>query len=604
MVVPALILYAIVFEVAFAGEHAPSSPARVVPQRSAGILYEVWHSRASMSMAQVSAAGLPQLTTERVIRSDGAATLDDVYPNESSRHWDSLDIWNAEPAELGFYCLSSKRVANDSLPDCPMRSKVARRHAELLTTAGFDYIAIDITNWPQVNDATDVAVLRPLEVLFEEWLGLRSQGISTPQIAAWCASPVGSYSDGHETTWQWLLDHIYNNASRAQLVWSRPSSKGKMTFFLPATGAYNATVDAMIQSNGGRNNIDTVKMWALNVVKGSNTWGFFSPCTTPSGHFTTSMVGVGADCNQFPAMSKDQKEIVEVTASGGYMLSQCSLPFASPGHLRGLTLSRLFKKVLDVGAPELFMSSFNEHIGGRQRPAFTSETAFNMGLPKDPQSKNVWVDTYGCEFSRDIEPTVEGGGRVWEVAVSCVGLYKQGLTCKSNPESACCTISDKAVFANAWSLEQSPQLGDALVTNNREERDKLVSTGDWSEVCNGIPGPSVFCVDTSMKGGRNGPFMLYSTPEANMTQLPGASLVPLHRCLAETGRHFLSKSDDCEGRGSSEFIIGWMSSARGWETLRALRRCEPSNGNGTFSHALDLECAGEKSGGTLLGFVR
>jgi hypothetical protein len=47
-----------------------------------------------------------------------------------------------------------------------------------------------------------------------------------------------------------------------------------------------------------------------------------------------------------------------------------------------------------------------------------------MGLPNDPQSKVVWVDTYASEFSRDIEPTVEGGDTVWQVASSCVQLYK------------------------------------------------------------------------------------------------------------------------------------------------------------------------------------
>lgn len=36
------------------------------------------------------------------------------------------------------------------IPDCPMASAVALRHAEMLTGAGFDYIAVDITNWPQV----------------------------------------------------------------------------------------------------------------------------------------------------------------------------------------------------------------------------------------------------------------------------------------------------------------------------------------------------------------------------------------------------------------------------------------------------------------------
>ncbi len=40
----------------------------------------------------------------------------------------------------------------------------------MLLEAGFDYINVDITNWPSVNLQTDIAVLRPTEVLFEEWL--------------------------------------------------------------------------------------------------------------------------------------------------------------------------------------------------------------------------------------------------------------------------------------------------------------------------------------------------------------------------------------------------------------------------------------------------
>ena len=86
-------------------------------------------------------------------------------------------------------------------------------------------------------------------------------------------------------------------------------------------------------------------------------------------------------------------KVVEVSASGAYMVAQCSLPWASPGHLRGLTLQRLFAQVLETGAPDLFVSSFNEHIGGRQPPSQPAATAFNMGLPNDPQSKVVWVDT-------------------------------------------------------------------------------------------------------------------------------------------------------------------------------------------------------------------
>ena len=593
--------------------------------RAAGILYELWHCEAATAMAQVKARGLDQLTTETVIRSNGGASLDQVYP-AAHGPFASADIWNVEPAELGFYCLCSKRTDNDTLPDCPKRTAVAQRHAELLTSAGFDYVALDITNWPQVNAATDVAVLRPLENLFDLWLALRSRGINTPAIAVWCLSPVAAYADGHETTWQWLLDHVYNNATRAPLLWSRVP--GKATFFLPATSAYNASVDRLIQSNGGRDNIDTIKMWALSVGKGSSTWGFFSPCTQPDGKFTTSMVGTGRPCEQFAAMGPGGDAVEEVSASGGYMLTQCSLPFAAPGHLRGLTLQRTFAKVLEVGAPNLFVSSFNEHIGGRQKPVYSSEIAFNMGLPSDTQRGSVWVDTYGAEFSRDIEPTVEGGSRVWEVARSCVKLYKAKLTCASSSSSSssssaaaaaaaaagvdlavepCCTTGDKEVYANAWSLVDEAA-GDALVTNSQAERDALVAGGGWKEVCNPINGPSVFCADGSMAGGRNGPFMLYSTPDASMAQLPNATLLPLRRCLTSGAppRHFLSLRADCEAMGKPEFVVGYVSSARGWETLRALRRCgslrTAAGAVSSFSHALDLGCHG--GGGTLLGYVR
>eukprot|EP00038_Savillea_parva_P001715 m.106713 g.106713 ORF g.106713 m.106713 type:complete len:887 (-) comp10599_c0_seq4:193-2853(-) len=456
-----------------------SSQAQAGPARSAGILYEVWHSEAAMTMAQVKQAGHPQLTTETVIRSNGTTTLNDVHPG-AGPPWFSGDIYNVEPDVLGFYCLYRARPNPNTtkptnpptpyfpppIPDCPMASAVAKRHAELLVNAGFDYVAIDITNWPQVNSATDVAVLRPIEVLMDEWLALRAEGIPTPAVAMWCNSPVAAYNDGHITTWQWLLDHVYNNVTRAPLLWRRPSQTPppsgtplKMTFFVPYNSFYNASVNTLIESNGGRNNVEVVAMWAM-MGKDSfdaGVWGFFSGCIDAQGAMTTSMVGTGRPCGQYPSIDTKTKKVAEVSASGSYMVAQTSLPWASPGHLRGLTLQRLFDEVLATGAPDLFISSFNEHIGGRQPPSQHSFTSFNMGLPNDPQSQVVWVDTYASEFSRDLEPTVEAGNTTWRVAASCVQLYKAGQTCTSSPEAAaspCCDRTATEIWNNAWSLER------------------------------------------------------------------------------------------------------------------------------------------------------
>ena len=196
---------------------------------------------------------------------------------------------------------------------------------------------------------------------------------------------------------------------------------------------------------------------------------------------------------------------------------------------------------------------------------------------------------------------MEGGSRIYEVASSCVQLYKAGLACDdaSAADTPCCTTQDKEVYANAWSLTNEGA-SDALVTHLQAERDKLVAGGAWKEVCHAITGPSVFCVDTSMKGGRNGPFMLYNRVNASMASLPGARLLPLHRCITSTSKHFISAHADCEGMGTLENVVGYLSDTRGWETLRALRRCGGvAHG---FSHALDLECS--EGGGVLLGFVR
>ena len=245
----------------------------------------------------------------------------------------SLDIYNAEPEELGFYCLYKKRDGdtNPPIPDCQNTSGVAERHARLLVDAFIDYIAIDVTNWPQMNDATDIAVVRPLEVLFEEWTNLRSQGIDTPDIAVWVASPVTQYSDGHETTWNHMLDRFYNNETFADLIW-RDDSTNKKVFFVTANNNLNETVNQMIASNAGRDDIEVVPMWALFGKSGFDEgwFSFFSPCTDPDTNaFTTSMLltsskdrSVNVDCNQFVTQLDGETQI---SASGAYVVSYLPL---------------------------------------------------------------------------------------------------------------------------------------------------------------------------------------------------------------------------------------------------------------------------------------
>jgi len=155
--------------------------------------------------------------------------------------------------------------------------------------------------------------------------------------------------------------------------------------------------------------------------------------------------------------------------------------------------------------------------------------------------------------SRDIEPSVEGGDRVWQVAVSCVNMYKNGQRCNDSAATAaspCCTTEDKEVFANVWSL-RSNATNDALLSANQTEVHQLEQSG-YQQVCNPIDGPTVFCVDSSMEDGRDGlvpaccalplgrryysphcyglvrPFMVYSVPVGDV------DTVALYRCLSSS----------------------------------------------------------------------
>ena len=339
-----------------------------------------------------------------------------------------------------------------------------------------------------------------------------------------------------------------------------------------------------------------------------------APPPTPAAKMcpTTSMVDV-PDCEQHSSASEGGANLdFEISASGAYMSAQCAMPFASPGHLRGLTVQRLFKKVLAKKPPHLFMSSFNEHFGGRQAAASNCNTGINMGLPFNAQNRTVWVDTYASEFSRDMEPTVEGGDRLWRVVSSCVKMYKAGKACGDVGTAAelCCTTADKEVFANVYSLRSvdgtaaDGAADDAMLSSNHSEFASLLASGKFVEVCNPINGSTAFCTNTSMADTRDGPFMVYSERVDDSSLRQGGAVRQLLRCVdTSSGKHFSSVNAACEG-GAVDGVLGYIATKRGGETLRALRRCKSRDSAGRRMHALDLLCDAPDSDGEVLGFVR
>eukprot|EP00825_Cyclidium_porcatum_P045765 TRINITY_DN7044_c0_g2_i1.p2 TRINITY_DN7044_c0_g2~~TRINITY_DN7044_c0_g2_i1.p2 ORF type:complete len:220 (-),score=24.10 TRINITY_DN7044_c0_g2_i1:177-836(-) len=217
---------------------------------------------------------------------------------------------------------------------------------------------------------------------------------------------------------------------------------------------------------------------------------------------------------------------------------------------------------------------------------------FNMGLANDSQGNLIWVDTYAYEFSRDVEPTVEGGNFIWEMTTSCVSLYKSGQSCKDSPTSLCCLTNQTDIFSNVWSLVNRNG-DDYLLTENEVEKTQLLKEG-WKEICHPFKGSTTFCVDTDMTDGRQSPFIIY---KVNYQEF-----VPLYRCINSQQKHFISTQTDCEGE-QVDHLLGYLSSSKGSETLRSLRRCKLSNDKPYIKmHSLELDC--DVADTQILGFVR
>eukprot|EP01116_Phalansterium_solitarium_P024335 TRINITY_DN8897_c0_g1_i1.p1 TRINITY_DN8897_c0_g1~~TRINITY_DN8897_c0_g1_i1.p1 ORF type:complete len:585 (+),score=186.92 TRINITY_DN8897_c0_g1_i1:185-1939(+) len=557
--------------------------------KRAGILYEGWHGFAANAIRTITQQlNGTAVTVEQVIRSNGNLSMYDMLDKYGMSQASDGFYYQVEP-QAGFYCIYRKRPGEVGIiPDCPGISDTLTRHAKQLLAGGIDFIAIDSTNLPTLSNEADVIQLRPIEVVFEEWAALRAQGINTPAITVWPCIPAGA------TLWQSYLE-LYNNETYSDLVYVDPGTNKKVIFIVDPPGSStppDPAIIATIESNGGRNDITCVRMWAqmpLSAYAGGE-WGFFTPCFNGT-DMTDNIVGLSA-CGQ--PVSVNSPIGTEVSASVSYQLQYSSIPFGAPGKLSGLTMKKMFQQVFAAQPNYVFISSFNEFVAQPQPNPYRSRvnTGFSMGLEWDSYRENLWVDTFGAEFSRDIEPTVEYGDYYYELMASCLRVYKSGTGPDCNqPSEECCNITSSDIYTNVWSLALKSG-GDNLLTTSVVEKNVLVNGGGWREVCNPFTGTTLFCVDDSMTDGRSSPFILLAVQQPDS--------VPLYRCINASVRHFFSLQQDCEG-AKTESQLGFVSTKRSGNTPRSIRRCHDQS-TGVYFHSLDIDCP--TPGSPVLGYVR
>ena len=178
------------------------------------------------------------------------------------------------------------------------------------------------------------------------------------------------------------------------------------------------------------------------------------------------------------------------------------------------------------------------------------ETDAQLGLIG---TSNVWVDIYGDSYTRDLEPTKQDGGRLWDLFRSCMRVFKTGAHSCMNQSESCCQYPPERRWVNVWSLKSgnsswapvpqkshcvdTPQTcphtpqhkycpnvkepgqcsgsvvskcppcppaptpapssdvhaADYMLTSNRSEVETLIDAGTHEEICTPAGGSTVFC---------------------------------------------------------------------------------------------------------------
>ena len=572
-----------------------------------GILYSTWH-------AQLGAPAMQECAKEAKAKNSTCPTTEYVIQN-SNASADSIRIKDLQSAysvtpKKGFYCIYRKR-SNESglLPDCSNITETLTQHAKELLSAGIDYVALDATNlykWPDSH--SDTIQLRPTEVLFEEWAKLRESGVNTPKIVVW------NVATNESVLWKQYLDRLYNNPNKYyQDLLLINKKNGKKVFMVvdSSTKVPSQEIVSAIESNGGRNDIDVIKVWALMPIEkySSGTWGFFTPCGGLN--FTTTVQSM-TECNQVLTTNSPMGSAIAVTPS--YQTGYASAPFESPSTFRGFTFKIQFATGLKEMPENFFVSSYNEFITGPRQDAFGGQDkrpwVTSVGLEWDPDRYSGWVDTYGAFRSRNIEPTEEYGDLFYDIMSSCFRVLslnafgnKAGCNVKSEQ---CCDVESSRQYKPIWSLstvESTPSnKTDFLVTDSESEREqKTGPAGGYREICAALGQRiSTFCFNGSLAqsiDAARGPFTIFSQE--------GTNREPLYRC-AGASAHFFSQDEACEGAGEMESLLGWTSTHRDSQTARSLHRCqvEDKNSNHTYYYPLlDNSCPQGTVNDKVMGYV-
>lgn len=454
---------------------------------------------------------------------------------------------------------------------------------------------------------------------------MRLRGMATPQLGLFdqvtsdCSAPA-------TCLWDVYLERIYNNATllEAGLVWSRNVSSGagsnaaaaatQLLWMVVNTPSLSEGAVEAIESNGGAGNIVTFLNWVAGgpyeSYYDSGVWTYFAPCVRTAADGTLAFsndapIELDAPCGHFKTRGSAVGDSWTVSAA----IAMANAPFGTTTKLNGLYLKQQWWDVLTDASPTayIFAPSWNEFDVGALDMAgwdISNPHFYSVGLDSaDPDRYTWFLDGWGAERSRTIEPSVVDGGYYYDLFASCTRVYRvqtaMGLAgaCVVSGEE-CCSVHANQVFSRIWSLSRASgaaaEVADTLLTNDDEERAALLASGAWVEnaapfamLANG--GPTGFAVNSSVPwlaaNASDAYWRAAVTPFIIFGNETGASVngtVPLWRCVVGAGdaaRHYIAASSACDGLGGApDRLLGYAGLGRESLMIREVRRCYSAGG--------------------------
>lgn len=333
-------------------------------QKKVGMFYFICHDQSDMTLYDHTA----------LYQSGGLQAIDNLFQNGpigQSEYW-------GQPY-FGYYRSDDRWVI--------------RKHAEMLSEAGVDFVFFDISN--------AVTYDKMYQTIFSEWEAMRQEGMKTPQIVYFCGdNPDICFSD-----FQNVWNNIYSKGLYKDLWFT---VNGKPLIFSNDTDILkDASLKSAISSFTVR------RSWAYNgwTTSGIGKWPWLGeypqkPGKSPSGILEQLVVSAGFHATTSRGRSyANGMENSDNTAGSG---QSSDYEFQNPNTPLGLAYAEEFKQAFALDPQYLLITGWNEWTAGKWNENGKEYFANTfMAQPNSPHPY-VYVDNFNAEFSRDVEP-MSGG---------------------------------------------------------------------------------------------------------------------------------------------------------------------------------------------------